>query len=55
MQQYFKVPDAETRRLAIGSLPGMPFRIKKALEKVIPYFDPVNKPKQGDWLWDHEE
>lgn len=55
MQNNFKVPDAEARRLAIGSLPGMPYRIKKAFDCLIPYFNPVQKPKKEDWLWDHEE
>jgi hypothetical protein len=34
MQQYYKVPDAEQRRLALGSLPGSPYRIKKSLESI---------------------
>jgi hypothetical protein len=55
MKQYFKVPDAEMRKIAIGSLPGTPFKVRKALEQVIPLFDPVPKPKQSDWLWEHEE
>lgn len=54
MQQYFKVPDEQARKVAIGSLPGLPYRVKRALEQVIPLFKPVPKPEQGDWLWDHE-
>jgi|JI10StandDraft_1071094.scaffolds.fasta_scaffold144831_2 hypothetical protein len=44
MQQYFKVPDAEARKVAIGSLPGLPYRVKKALEQVIPLWKPIPKP-----------
>ena len=55
MQNHFKVPDAEMRKHAIGSLPGLPYRVKKSLEQVIPLFQPIRKPKESDWLWDHEE
>jgi hypothetical protein len=55
MQEFFKVPDDQTRKIAIGSLPGLPYRVKKCLEQVIPLFNPISKPKKGDWLWDHEE
>ena len=41
--------------MAIGSLPGLPYRLRKALEQVIPKFSPIDKPKESDWLWDHEE
>lgn len=34
MQQYYKVPDAEQRRLALGSLPGLPYRVRKCLESI---------------------
>ena len=53
MQEFFKVPDDQTRKIAIGSLPGLPYRVKKCLEQVIPLFNPISKPKKGDWLWDH--
>ena len=55
MQNYFKVPDEGMRKHAVGSLPGLPYRVKKSLEQVIPMFKPIDKPKDGDWLWDHEE
>jgi hypothetical protein len=35
---YFKVPDLEMRRIALGSLPGTPFRIRKGLEAMMGYF-----------------
>ena len=41
--------------MAIGSLPGLPYRLRKALEQVIPKFSPIDKPKESDWLWGHEE
>lgn len=53
MQEYFKVPDAQHRKIALGSLPGLPYRLKKSLEQVLPFFKPIIKPKAGDWLWDH--
>jgi hypothetical protein len=33
MQQYFKVPDAEARKVAIGSLPVYHIELKKLLSK----------------------
>lgn len=53
MQNLFKVPDEATRKIAIGSLPGSPYRVRKSLEQIIPLFNPVKKPQKGDWLWDH--
>lgn len=41
--------------MAIGSLPGLPYRVKKALEQVIPLWQPVKQPGKSDWLWEHEE
>ena len=34
MQQYYKVPNEEQRKVALGSLPGLPYRVKKALDSV---------------------
>lgn len=34
MQEFFKVPNAEQRKVALGSLPGLPYRIKKALDSI---------------------
>ena len=31
MKEFYKVPDAEHRKIALGSLPGAPYRIKKAI------------------------
>ena len=31
MQEFYKVPTAEHRKLAIGSLPGLPYRLRKSL------------------------
>ena len=45
MQNHFKVPDEGLRKVAIGSLPGLPYKTKKALEQVIPMFTPIDKPK----------
>lgn len=55
MQDKFKVPDEQLRKLALGSLPGLPYRLKKSLELTLPLSQPIRKPKEGDWLWDHEE
>jgi hypothetical protein len=34
MKESYKVPNAEQRRLALGSIPGLPYRIKKALDSI---------------------
>ena len=31
MQEFYKVPDEGTRKVALGSLPGLPYKVKKAL------------------------
>ena len=31
MKEFYKVPDAEHRKVALGSLPGLPYRLKKTL------------------------
>ncbi len=38
MKEFYKVPNAEQRKLALGSLPGLPYRIKKSIEQVLPMF-----------------
>lgn len=45
MKEFFKVPDAQYRKTALGSLPGLPYRVKKSIEQVLPFFQPINKPK----------
>jgi hypothetical protein len=50
-----KPPDERDRLSAIGALAGYPIKIKKAIQAIIPLFDPIPQPKQGDWLWDHDE
>lgn len=34
MQEFLKVPNAEQRKVALGSLPGLPYKIKKGLESI---------------------
>ena len=34
MKEFYKVPNAEQRRLALGSLPGLSYRVKKALDSI---------------------
>ncbi len=51
----FKVPDEKQRLSAVGSLAGTPIRMKKALQVVIPLFNPISKPEPSDWLWEHDE
>ena len=31
MQEFYKVPDEGSRKIALGSLPGLSYKIKKAL------------------------
>lgn len=31
MQEFYKVPDEGTQKVALGSLPGLPYKVKKAL------------------------
>ncbi|KAL4428919.1 hypothetical protein ABPG74_017509 [Tetrahymena malaccensis] len=52
---YFKVPDERDRKNAIGSLAGVPIKIKKAIQAIQNEFKPIDAPQKGDWLWDHEE
>ena len=47
MQQYYKVPNEEQRKVALGSLPGIPYRLRKALESVKDMFLPMDKPVEG--------
>lgn len=47
MQEYYKVPDEGARKVALGSLPGLPYKVKKALEEVLPLSKPMVKPKPG--------
>lgn len=47
MQQYYKVPNEEQRKVALGSLPGIPYRLRKALESVKDMFSPMDKPIEG--------
>jgi len=47
MQEFYKVPDEGTRKVALGSLPGLPYRVKKALEEVLPLSKPMLQPKPG--------
>lgn len=54
MQEFYKVPDEGTRKVALGSLPGLPYRVKKALEEVLPLSVPMSQPKPSEWLYEHE-
>ena len=47
MQEFYKVPDEGTRKVALESLPGLPYKIKKALEEVLLLSKPMSKPKPG--------
>jgi len=51
----FKVPDEGSRKGACGALAGAPFKIKKAMQVLIPRGEPIHKPKESDWLWEHDE
>ncbi len=31
MQEFYKLPDEGSRKIALGSLPGLSYKIKKAL------------------------
>jgi hypothetical protein len=46
----FKVPSAEERKRAIGSMGGTNFKVKKALENVEKYWIPIKPPGSSDWL-----
>jgi hypothetical protein len=55
MKEFYKVPNAEQRKVALGSLPGLPYRVKKSLESIKDMFEPMDQPKPGEWLYEHEE
>lgn len=46
----YKVPTAEERKQALGSMGGTNFRVKKALEHVDKYWLPKTPPVPGEWL-----
>ena len=51
MKEFYKVPDAEHRKIALGSLPGLPFIIKKSIESIKDMSVPMPKPLPGEWLY----
>ena len=46
----FKVPTAEERKRALGTMGGTNFKVKKALENVDNYWVPKVPPEPNDWL-----
>lgn len=55
MKQFYKVPDEAARKVALGTLAGLSYRVKKALEEVLLVSKPMSKPKPGEWLYEHEQ
>ena len=55
MKEFYKVPDAWHRKIALGSLPGLPYRLRKSIEVIKDMFEPMDKPVSGEWLYEHEE
>lgn len=55
MQEFYKVSDAEHRKQALGSLPGLPYKVKKSIESIKDMSEPMDKPVPGEWLYEHEE
>ena len=55
MKEFYKLPTAEHRKLALGSLPGLPYRVRKGIDGIKDMFTPMEKPKPGEWLYEHEE
>lgn len=51
----FRVPDEKDRAIAIGTLVGEKFTLKKSLNAIIPFFAGIKKPEKGDWLFEMEE
>lgn len=51
----FQPPDEKLRVEAIGPLAGFPIKIKKAIPAIIPFFEPIPRPREGDWLWENDE
>jgi hypothetical protein len=47
--QSFVVPDEKHRRAAIGSFGDMR-NTKKIFRAILPFFDPISEPKEGEWL-----
>jgi hypothetical protein len=46
----FKVPSAEERKRALGSMGGTNFKVKKSLENFDKYWIPKTPPQPGEWL-----
>eukprot|EP01017_Pseudomicrothorax_dubius_P038676 TRINITY_DN5839_c0_g1_i3.p1 TRINITY_DN5839_c0_g1~~TRINITY_DN5839_c0_g1_i3.p1 ORF type:complete len:183 (-),score=14.88 TRINITY_DN5839_c0_g1_i3:430-978(-) len=51
----FKVPNEKARQMALGSLSGVPFKLKKYLGAIKDSFVPIPAPQPSDWLWSHSE
>jgi hypothetical protein len=49
------VPDQEDRTHALGSLAGEKWRLKKSLQALIGFFQPIKKPGPNDHLFLYEE
>lgn len=47
MKEFYKVPDEAKRKIALGSLPGLSYKVKKSLEQVLPLSIPMKKPQPG--------
>jgi len=50
----FIVPDEKRQKAAIGLFEDDK-SLEKAFESIFPFFNPIPKPKAGDWLADHKE
>ncbi len=52
--QSFVVPNEKHRRAALGSFGDMR-NTKKIFRAIIPFFEPIPEPKEGEWLDDNYE
>ena len=53
MKEFYKVPSSEHRKIALGSLPGLPFTLRKSLESIKDLYTPLKQPQPGEWLYEH--
>jgi hypothetical protein len=51
MKEFYKVPDTEQRKIALGSLPGLSYRLKKSIDSIKDMSEPMDKPVEGEWLY----
>jgi hypothetical protein len=51
----FVVPNEQQRRGALGDFTNASARMRKCLEVVATFFEPIPKPGPSDWLTEHKE